>query len=82
MGPKEAVVRMRKVIVNPIEAFKEIALVPDLMGGRLIFYFIGVAMTLNMLAIFNKLDGLAFNATDLNPVYQNSYLSHTHLLES
>ncbi|MHA2252209.1 MAG: YIP1 family protein [Candidatus Kariarchaeaceae archaeon] len=61
IGRKEAFGRMKKVIINPLQAFKEISLIPDLNGARWIFYLIGVAMTLNMLAIFSKINGLAFN---------------------
>ena len=68
IGRNEAFGRMKKVIVNPNQAFKEITLLPDLTGGRLIFYLTGVAITLNMLAVFSKLDGLSFNDPDLLPV--------------
>ncbi|MHA2027996.1 MAG: YIP1 family protein [Candidatus Kariarchaeaceae archaeon] len=61
IGRREAFGRMKRVTLDPINAFKEITLIPDLKGPRYILYFIGVAMTLNMIAVFGKLDGLEFN---------------------
>lgn len=68
IGRNEAFSRMKRVTLDPINAFKEITLIPDLKGPRYILYFIGVAMTLNMLAVFSKLDGLAFNEEELKLV--------------
>ena len=68
IGRNEAFSRMKRVTLDPINAFKEITLIPDLKGPRYILYFIGVAMTLNMLAIFSKLDGLEFNNPDLRKI--------------
>ncbi|MFV2014460.1 MAG: YIP1 family protein, partial [Candidatus Heimdallarchaeota archaeon] len=64
IGRNEAFARMKRVTLDPINAFKEITLIPDLKGPRYILYLIGVAMTLNMLAIFSKLDGLAYNTEE------------------
>ncbi|MHA2169393.1 MAG: Yip1 family protein [Candidatus Kariarchaeaceae archaeon] len=74
IGRKEAVERMRKVVINPVQAFKEITLIPDLNGGRIIFYLIGVAITLNMLAVFSKLDGLSFNDSGLENAFEFSFI--------
>lgn len=68
IGRKEALQRMKRVTIDPVNAFKEIALIPDLKGPRYILYFIGVAMTLNMIAVFSKLDGLAFNDEGLQEI--------------
>ncbi len=73
VGRSEAFGRMKRVTLSPVSAFKEISLIPDLKGPRYIFYLIGFAMTLNMLAVFSKLDGLAFNdenlELDIYPAY-------------
>lgn len=61
IGRKEAIERMKKVVRNPVNAFKEITLIPDLTGGRLILYSIGFIMTLSMLSIFSKLQNLDYN---------------------
>ena len=61
IGRREIVQRVVKLTKDPINAFKEIALIPDLKGPRYIMYFIGVFMTLNMIAVFKKLDGLSYN---------------------
>jgi len=64
IGRKEAFGRMKKVIVSPIQAFKEISLIPELKGGRWVLYMIGIAMTLNMLAVFSKLENMSFNGEE------------------
>lgn len=64
IGRKEAFQRMIKMIRDPFRTAKEIALIPDLTGGKLIFYLLGIAMTLNMIVVFGKLDGTDFNASD------------------
>jgi hypothetical protein len=69
IGPREALQRMRKVVVDPLNAFREISLIPDLTGGKMIFYFIGMAMTLNMITVMSKINGLQFNEIEAN-VYQ------------
>ncbi len=61
IGRKEAIERMKKVVRNPVSAFKEITLIPDLRGGRMILYSIGFIMTLSMLSIFSKLENLDYN---------------------
>ena len=61
IGRKEAIERMKKVVRNPVNAFKEITLIPDLTGGKLILYSIGFIMTLSMLSIFSKLKNLEYN---------------------
>jgi hypothetical protein len=61
IGRKEAIDRMKKVVRSPITAFKEITLIPDLTGGKLILYSIGFIMTLSMLSIFSKLENMSYN---------------------
>ncbi|OLS25723.1 MAG: hypothetical protein HeimC2_17790 [Candidatus Heimdallarchaeota archaeon LC_2] len=73
VGRNEAFGRMKRVTLDPFNTFKEISLIPDLKGPRYIFYFIGVAMTLNMLAVFSKLDGLAFNDENLEIILYARY---------
>ncbi len=64
IGRNESIQRMKKVVRDPMNASKELALIPDLTGGKLILYMIAFVMTLNMLVVFGKLDGTDFNATD------------------
>ncbi len=58
---RDAFIRMYKVIRDPFNAMKEIALIPDLRGPRTIIYLIGVALTFHMLTMLRKINGLAFN---------------------
>jgi len=69
---RDALVRMQKVVRDPLNAFKEISLLPDLRGGKMILYAIGVMMTFNMLAIFSKLDGMIFNQSNLGQIFLSS----------
>ncbi len=61
IGKKEAIERMKKLIKNPIQTFKEIILIPDYIGGKIILYGIAFLMTINMLTVFGKLKNLDFN---------------------
>lgn len=64
IGKRESVDRMVNLVRSPITTAKEISLIPDLTGGKLILYFIGVVMTLNMLVVFGKLGGTDFNDSE------------------
>jgi len=66
IGRKEALRRVIKVARSPVEAFKEISLIPELKGGRLILLGIGFLITLHLLVIFGKMDGISFNE---DPIY-------------
>lgn len=61
IGRRETFIRMYKVIRDPFNAMKEIALIPDLRGPRTIIYLIGVTLTFHMLTMLRKINGLAFN---------------------
>ncbi|MCY3411277.1 MAG: YIP1 family protein [Candidatus Heimdallarchaeota archaeon] len=78
---KEAFMRMRDIVIDPLNAAKKITLIPDLHGGRIIFYLIGFMMTLNMLAVFSKLDGAEFNNATEYPLISAIQLTRTILLE-
>jgi hypothetical protein len=73
IGPRQAALRARKVVVDPLNAFREIALIPDLTGGKLIFYLIGMAMTLNMITVLSKINGLQFNEVNADVVAIGSF---------
>lgn len=64
IGRREIVQRVVKLTKDPINAFKEIALIPDLKGPRYIMYMIGIFMTLNMIAVFKKLGGMSYNSEE------------------
>jgi len=64
IGNSQAIERMRRVVVDPLKAFKEISLLPDLRGGKMILYAIGVMITFNMIAVLSKLKGLTFNSSN------------------
>ena len=58
---RAAVERMQRVVRDPLKTFREISLLPDLRGGKIILYAIAIMMTFNMITIFSKLDGMRFN---------------------
>ena len=58
---RDAFRRMYRVIRDPFNTMKEIALIPDQKGPRTIIYLIGVALTFHMLTMLRKIEGLAFN---------------------
>jgi hypothetical protein len=62
---RDAVFRMRRVILSPRNAFREISILPDLRGGKLVLYAIAVMMTLNMIIVLRKIEDLTYNDPEL-----------------
>ncbi len=60
---RESFRRAVRVIRDPRNVMKEIALVPDNRGGRTALYLIGLAITFHMLILLRKIDGLQFNGS-------------------
>ena len=61
---RDALARMVRVVTKPPSTFKEISLLPDNRGGKMVLFAIAVIMTCNMIAIMSKLDGLIMNSED------------------
>ena len=64
IGRREAYQRMVGMVRRPQQTAKEIALIPDLQGGKSLLYFLGLIITLKMLVVFGKLEGTIFNDSD------------------
>ena len=63
IGNRDALARMVRVVTKPPSTFKEISLLPDNRGGKMVLFAIAVIMTFNMIVIMSKLDGLTMNTT-------------------
>ena len=61
---RDALARMVRVVTKPPSTFKEISLLPDNRGGKMVLFAIAVIMTFNMIAIMSKLDGLIMNSEE------------------
>lgn len=59
----EAIRRIQKVVRDPIAAFKEIALIPDTSGPRLVFWAASFALALHLTIIMSKIDGIGYSAS-------------------
>ena len=75
---RDALARMVRVVTKPPSTFKEISLLPDNRGGKMVLFAIAVIMTFNMIAIMSKLDGLIMNSEEFEsylvidiPIYRN-----------
>lgn len=71
IGRKEAFQRIYGVIRNPVQAFKEITLIPEKKGGIMVLWFTGISITLHFMIILKKLVGIEY---DTSPHYTASVL--------
>lgn len=61
---RDALARMVRVVTKPPSTFKEISLLPDNRGGKMVLFAIAIIMTCNMIVIMSKLDGLIMNSEE------------------
>jgi hypothetical protein len=59
---RDIALRAYKVIRNPIQAFREIAILPDSKGGLYTIYLIGLMITLHIIIIMAKISAVGFDA--------------------